>query len=247
MWILILPGLVGALLSLPFTLRQTALEAGGSLVIPLVARATYADAFPLLDYYAVLVPILGVFVYFKVLLDRLFRQAQAQVRTIRDLAVRDVLTGLPNRRHFMEQGDHLLRLAERGRHPAGLLMLDIDHFKRVNDQLGHASGDQVLQEVARRMAASLRDTDLVARLGGEEFAIVLPDAGPEAVAAAAERVRAAIAAEPVALEGREPHAVTISLGSAQLGPGDTLEGLLARADAALYRAKGEGRNRVAAG
>ncbi|HLO66518.1 MAG TPA: GGDEF domain-containing protein [Holophaga sp.] len=246
-WILILPGLVGALLSLPFTLRQTALEAGGSLAIPLVARATYADAFPLVDYYAVLLPILLVFVYFKVLLDRLFRQVQNQVRTIHDLAVRDALTGLHNRRFFMEQGDRLLRLAERGHHPAGLLMVDIDHFKRVNDQLGHASGDLVLKEVARRMGATLRDTDLVARLGGEEFAIVLPDAGPGALAAAAERVRVAIAGEPVPLEDRAPHLVTLSLGSAQLGPGDTLEGLLARADAALYRAKAEGRNRVVAG
>lgn len=246
-WILVLPGLVGALLSLPFTLRQTALEAGGSLIIPLVARATYADAFPLLDYYAVLVPILMVFVYFKVLLDRLYRQIQAHVRTIQDLAVRDALTGLHNRRHFMEQAEQRLRLADRSGRPAGLLMVDIDHFKRVNDGLGHASGDQVLREVALRMAASLRGTDLLARLGGEEFGIVLPDAGPDAVAAGAERIRAAIAAKPVTLEDGVPYPVTISLGSAQFAHGDTLDGLLARADAALYQAKREGRNRVVAG
>lgn len=247
LWLLVFPGLISALLSMPFTLRQTALEVAGSLAVPLIARATYAQAFPLLDYYAILVPILVIFAYFKVLLNRLFHQARAQVLEIKALAVHDPLTGLDNRRAFMDTGGRLLGLAARNGHPLGLIMLDIDHFKRINDQFGHAAGDQVLCEAARRMTQALRTTDLVARIGGEEFAMLLPEASPAALAAAAERVRKAFADAPVRLDSQALLPVTASLGTAQLSVGDTLDALLSRADKALYAAKGAGRNRVAEG
>ena len=125
-----------------------------------------------------------------------------------------------------------------------MLLLDIDHFKSINDSFGHPVGDEVLRELASRCRGLLRGHDLIARIGGEEFAVILPGTGPAEATEIAERLRMAFAGSPVATQGGEVR-VTISLGGAMLSAtGETFEVLLKRADAALYEAKRGGRNRV---
>jgi diguanylate cyclase (GGDEF)-like protein len=159
-------------------------------------------------------------------------------------ATTDPLTGVPNRRSFYDLGEHEMVRAQRYFRPFTVLMMDIDHFKSVNDRHGHAVGDQVLTSVVNLCLAQLRQSDLMGRLGGEEFAFVLPETDSEAARAIAERLRACIARrEFEGLEGALQ--VTVSIGVAQLGPEmHSLELLIARADEALYQAKARGRNRV---
>lgn len=162
------------------------------------------------------------------------------------LAVTDSLTGLYNR-HYLET--HLPRMLEAsladGKNLV-VMLIDIDHFKAVNDRYGHASGDKVLKEVAARIHANVRSFDLVSRLGGEEFVVVMPDCSLQFVQATAERVRAGLSDKPILLEGEnEAITVTVSLGVAQLqGQADMPEALLKRADLAMYKAKEAGRNKV---
>jgi diguanylate cyclase (GGDEF)-like protein len=157
---------------------------------------------------------------------------------------RDGLTGLPNRRAFDEELAREVARAGRTGGPLAVVVLDVDRFKAVNDRHGHAAGDAVLREVAARAAAAARRGDLAARIGGEEFALILPSADLAGAAELAERIRAAIAGSPV--HAGEPLAVTASLGCAALAPGEAPGALLARADARLYEAKRAGRDRVAA-
>lgn len=168
----------------------------------------------------------------------------AALAALADLAQRDPLTGLANRRTFEEALRREVARARRSGAPLAVAALDVDHFKRVNDAHGHPAGDAVLAAVAARAAAALRAGDLLARVGGEEFAALLPGAGLAAAAEVAERVRAAIAGAPLEADGRSL-SVTASLGCAALEPSDP-DGaaLLARADARLYQAKRAGRDRV---
>jgi diguanylate cyclase (GGDEF)-like protein len=168
---------------------------------------------------------------------RLFSQVQ-------QLATIDDLTGIANRRHFFELAERELARARRDGHGLIAMMVDIDHFKNINDEHGHQVGDEVIQIVAGRLARFARSYDLIGRYGGEEFALLMPD-GPDPVAIA-ERVRSAIAASPVPTVAG-PLAVTVSVGAVSLSPGDAdLSGLLGRADRRLYDAKRAGRNRVVA-
>lgn len=160
------------------------------------------------------------------------------------LARTDALTGLPNRRALEDELSRAVARAARAGTPLATLVLDVDRFKQVNDAHGHAAGDAVLAAVAARAAAALRAGDLLARIGGEEFAALLPGADVARAAEAAERIRAAVAAEPIAAGGAAL-AVTVSVGCAALAPGDADgRALLARADERLYDAKRSGRNRV---
>jgi len=154
------------------------------------------------------------------------------------LARTDTLTGLPNRRVFQETLARELAVAGRRGTSCGLVVLDVDHFKAVNDTHGHQAGDDVLRRIGRVLVDTCRGTDVPARFGGEEFAVVVPDCTPADARAVAERVRAAVAASPAAV------AVTVSAGVATF-PADAADptGLVAAADAALYRAKRLGRNR----
>jgi two-component system cell cycle response regulator len=124
-------------------------------------------------------------------------------------------------------------------------MVDIDHFKQVNDRHGHAAGDQALVEIARRLRGALRSGDLVARLGGEEFAVLLPNANVADARALCERLRDAVAAVPVML-AQAAHGVTISIGVTTYVPPESMDNALSRADVRLYGAKTAGRNRVIA-
>ncbi|HYD45742.1 MAG TPA: PleD family two-component system response regulator [Phenylobacterium sp.] len=165
-----------------------------------------------------------------------------------ELAVTDQLTGLHNRRYMTGQLDALVRRAQRGGDPVAALMVDIDHFKKINDTYGHDVGDEVLREFAARLASNVRAIDLPCRYGGEEFTVIMPDTRLADAERIAERIRLHVAGAPFRVaHGREILTVTISIGvAATLGETDTPEALLKRADAAVYEAKAAGRNRVIA-
>ena len=153
----------------------------------------------------------------------------------------DRLTGLYNRRHLEAALERAALASRRTQLPVALLMVDVDHFKWVNDRHGHAAGDAVLREVADRLVAVVRGEDVVGRWGGEEFLVVLPHTSIGLARQQAERLRGAVAALPIAhASGEEP--VTVSVGCAAAIPGP-IEPLVAAADAALYEAKAAGRNR----
>ena len=164
-----------------------------------------------------------------------------------ELAVTDQLTGLNNRRYLINQLQALVVRAARGGEPISIVMTDIDHFKSINDFYGHDAGDQVLRELAARLSTNLRPGDVPCRFGGEEFVILMPNTTEDFAAMAAERLRRDVACAPFLIRDGEMLEVTASFGVAGSAPGSfSVERLLKRADEALYRAKQEGRNRVAA-
>jgi two-component system cell cycle response regulator len=185
----------------------------------------------------------------------MFHDVTVQDRLAEELRLRaqtDSLTGLPNRGHFFDVGTAAVATAAVARAlggadseaPLSLLLLDIDHFKSINDGFGHPVGDEVLRELASRCRGLLRGRDLMARIGGEEFVVLLPETKAMEAVEIGERLRGAFARAPVKTQGG-PVAVTISMGCATLAAGgETLDGLLKRADVALYEAKHGGRNRV---
>jgi diguanylate cyclase (GGDEF)-like protein len=169
---------------------------------------------------------------------RLFQEVQS-------LALTDPLTGLQNRRSLFELGRIEFSRAQRMNRPFCCMMLDIDHFKQINDNYGHAIGDQVLQEFAERSKRSVREVDLVGRYGGEEIVIFLPETDSETAMHAAERLRASIEKTPMKVSNQELN-VTVSIGVSKKDENTLeLETLIARADQAMYIAKHKGRNRVA--
>ncbi len=183
-------------------------------------------------------------------LAHLARQAETALDNARlhaeatRLSITDPLTGLANRRELGRRLDLELARASRAGEPLSLVILDVDDFKAVNDTYGHPAGDAVLEEVARRLRAIGRRSDLAARLGGEEFALLLPGAGVELGATAATRLRRALGGEPVDATGAVV-SITCSAGLATYPDhGATAEELLSGADAALYRAKAAGKDRV---
>lgn len=169
---------------------------------------------------------------------------RTNVRNGLKLAVIDPLTGIYNRRYAAQ---HLLRVMERARETDGVfavMMMDLDKFKSINDRFGHDAGDAVLKEFSRRLQENIRGVDLVARFGGEEFFVAMPDIDRSAAAAAAERIRRAVEGAPFAVPGATID-VTVSIGVAIAGAGDgNAEAIIKRADSALYEAKDTGRNRV---
>lgn len=166
-------------------------------------------------------------------------------RELKHRAQIDVLTGLNNRRHFFELAELELQRARRYDKPLSILMLDVDHFKRFNDTYGHHVGDAVLQKLSEVCLQTLREIDIVGRLGGEEFAILLPEANAAQALEVAERLRLDAAATTMPLERGEAVSFTVSIGVAGLAEGDhEVASMLKRADAALYAAKNAGRNRV---
>ncbi len=162
------------------------------------------------------------------------------------LAYTDALTGVYNRRYMDAHLDRKIMEIANTQKPVSVMMLDIDHFKPVNDTYGHASGDEVLKAVAQRVSHGIRDFDLLARYGGEEFVVIMPSTPADDSVMVAERLRRMIEAEPYEITGNEtPVAITASIGVATAtDPTETAEALLGRADAALYQAKDGGRNQV---
>ncbi|WP_218571967.1 GGDEF domain-containing protein [Pseudomonas xionganensis] len=168
---------------------------------------------------------------------------RGMMRQLEDLAATDELTGLCNRRHFLRLASHELEGMSRGcQH--GLALLDLDHFKRINDVHGHAAGDRVLQTFAAVARACLRDGDVIARYGGEEFVLLLPNTEADQFSACCERLREAFNhAEPL---GVRVGPLSLSIGMTLVHKDDDLDDALQRADQALYQAKRDGRNRCAA-
>ncbi len=166
-------------------------------------------------------------------------------RVVERQAVTDALTGLANRRQFYEVLGREYERAQRFGQPVSLILLDIDDFKQINDSRGHLAGDAVLHSVAATVAEVIREIDLASRYGGEEFAVLLPQTGPEGAAHLAERLRSEIAARSIRFGTEEISGVTASFGVAA-GPDDQMTqiDLIASADAALYQAKREGKNHV---
>lgn len=162
---------------------------------------------------------------------------------IRRLATRDELTGLPNRRHALELMGHEARRTQRQNAAMCLCMIDLDHFKRINDSLGHAAGDQVLRRLAQVATRHLRQSDVMARWGGEEFLLLLPDTTLAEAQEVVERLRGAVD-QPDTWAERPELRVSFSAGLARHRSDETMDATIARADQALYLAKGQGRNRV---
>jgi diguanylate cyclase (GGDEF)-like protein len=174
---------------------------------------------------------------FRPLVNRVRRYAA----NLYEMATRDSLTGLANRRQFMDVGNRELQLSRRSGRPMCVVMLDLDHFKSVNDTYGHAIGDLVLKRFASIALGTLRGSDIIGRIGGEEFALILREMAASAAAGVAEKLRAAVAND----RSDGLPAFTVSIGVAVIGMEDkSVDDLLRRADKALYQAKAEGRNRV---
>lgn len=169
------------------------------------------------------------------------KSLEAQLRMV---AERDALTGLDSRSHFMKRAEALLQRAQLEETPFCLFMIDVDHFKRINDTWGHTCGDLILTKVAEVCGQSLRPTDVIGRFGGEEFVVGLPHTGPSDAQAVAERLKKNVESLPFTDELSELRlSVTIGIAVAH-GEDDDLDALIARADSMLYEGKREGRNRV---
>jgi two-component system cell cycle response regulator len=173
-------------------------------------------------------------------------QDQLRVRNVEldHLSRTDALTGLANRRHIEERLRELAASSRRHGHELGVIMFDIDHFKAVNDTIGHAGGDAVLREFSRRLHEALREEDTAGRWGGEEFLVLAPISDLEGTLQLGERVCESVSSVPFTLPDGGTLDVTVS-GGAATGTGDDPEELVRRADAALYEAKESGRNRIA--
>ncbi len=185
----------------------------------------------------------GVAVMFR--LVQLLAEVQRTQLALTRAAATDELTDLHNRRGFFEVAERLVAHAAAERTTLAALMLDVDHFKRINDEQGHAVGDEVLREIAHRCRISVRPGDEVCRLGGDEFVLLLPDCGEQAAFEVATRIAERVRATPVqAADGLHP--VTVSVGVGWLPGTPDLDGLLLVADAALYAAKAHGRDTVGA-
>lgn len=227
--------LAASLLALPLTLLARTLE-----VLILGAQPT-ADSLPQrisLAAYA-LFPVYASLAFFLMLGARADARLLAQART-------DDLTGTLTRRAFLDAANQqLMQARSDGPRPVSLLLLDLDHFKAINDSYGYAVGDEVLRMFCERLDLELRDSDRVGRLGGEEFAILLPGADLKRAVDVAERLRAGT--EATRMRGIPDHRLSVSIGVAEwAGRSATLNQLLHDADRAMYRAKAEGRNRVVA-
>lgn len=178
--------------------------------------------------------------------NRMAEKLEASYRDLEALSTRDYLTGLCNVREFYRLFHEEKLRAERYRRPFSLLLMDLDHFKQVNDSLGHQAGDLLLQAFARRLEKLLRTSDHIARIGGDEFGVILPETAGEAALELAERIRNDVDAQPLPLaESGQLDPVTVSVGLATFPEhAKEVESLFAAADQALYRAKKGGRNQL---
>ena len=169
------------------------------------------------------------------------REIESEKVDLHRLALTDEATGLLNRRGFTEQAPFLVAAAHRTKQPLSVVFVDIDRFKRINDELGHPEGDVLLRSFASLLRDAVRTGDLAVRYGGEEFVVILPRSAATGATEWSERVRRTIASELKPSDGRQ---VTASFGVAELKPGESIQDVVRRADAALYEAKAGGRNRT---
>jgi len=176
-------------------------------------------------------------------LEATLAHARLEHADLREAANIDALTGVATRKAILAELAKALQAVTDDRRNAAAVMVDVDHFKQINDTYGHLVGDKVLAEVAQRVRTALRGQDNLGRYGGEEFLVILKDAGGDLPRLVAERIRCHVGDHPISLEDDRLE-VTLSLGVSQSRPEDSLESVIQRADAALYAAKAGGRNRV---
>lgn len=236
-------------LGLPFSVPVNAACFFTIAVLPnILAPLGVSPDFELLKYNALIWPTCAIAVFLSFLLDQLYRRIFIYRRKAEALARLDDLTGISNRRYFMEIGDYLLEACRRHGTPVGLIMVDVDHFKRINDDYGHLAGDTVLRHISGLLAAALRKSDFLGRYGGEEFAVILPRTPPDKCFLVAEKICRKIQDSPVKIYDGLVVSMTVSagVGGVHAATDDTsLEALIKEADAALYAAKRAGRNRAA--
>lgn len=200
-------------------------------------------------YNALIWPTCFIAIFGNLSLDRLYRRLFRYRQRIEALAKTDGLTGITNRSYFIESAPVLLELCRRHEHPISAFMIDIDHFKHINDEYGHPEGDEVIRRVAEIMRIKLRNTDFLARYGGEEFAVILPETTLRNALAVAETIRRNIEETPIAIDADRSVRITISIGVAgyDVLPDEIgVDELLKQADTLLYEAKQSGRNRIVA-
>lgn len=235
-----------ALAGLSMRLKMLA-TVGISAMPQVLALMGIAHGFQHGQYAALIWPTAVVISLTHVAFDRTYALRYAAERALENSSNTDALTGLANRRHFMPTLKHEVIRACRQRTRTSLLMLDIDHFKSVNDKHGHPTGDLVICALAEICKNSVRTIDMAARLGGEEFAVLLVDADKDAALAVAERIRATVEQHQMTSCNGVPLRFTVSIGLCEQLPEEENEGpMIERADAALYQAKNTGRNKVVA-
>ena len=199
------------------------------------------DVLPPLTGVAMMALIVGALIVAAEARQQLAEQSE-RISTLETLSYRDELTGLVNRRGFNEQFSVEFNRSRRYSRPLSLLMIDIDGFKQVNDELGHLYGDFVLASIARMLASGVRESDIVARQGGDEFVIVLPETDQEAATSVAEKLWGRIREHTISHNGTQL-AATVSVGVATLPPTEmSMDGLISQADEALYAAKRAGKD-----
>ena len=228
--------------------------------LPLLIIAVYLgsrqELVSLLPYVAGFAPALAMLIHpiragavrdaeTRLALERAKADADAANRELAELAATDELTRVPNRRAFLGRATQEMARARRYGQTLSLMMVDVDHFKGINDEHGHGTGDEILRVVADILHDALRETALLARFGGDEFALLLPETPLTGAEVLADRLRKSVESAQVQAAGR-PVQVTLSCGIASFEAGDTeVDALIERADLALYRAKRSGRNRSA--
>jgi diguanylate cyclase (GGDEF)-like protein len=179
--------------------------------------------------------------------ERALQELQRTNEKLEHMAATDPLTGAANRRQFIDRVEAEIARAKHNGAPFSLLALDLDHFKIINDSYGHQAGDRVLQRFVTKCRDAIRPFDGVARVGGEEFMVLLPQAALDTARSIGERIRAAIAGTPFEADIGQPIEVTVSIGVSEFGrDGETIDAILRKADERLYHAKHQGRNRVVA-
>ncbi|HEX9011480.1 MAG TPA: GGDEF domain-containing protein [Holophagaceae bacterium] len=235
------------ILALPFGLPVTITSIAMLLLIPLGLMVS--GFLPGLSAVRILIPLIPMALmmfFLELLLTRNLHETHRQRKMLEELAIQDPLTGLHNRRYFVMSAAEHHRLAIRNGHPLCILMVDLDHFKRINDTFGHATGDQVIRLTSDVLRNELRASDILARFGGEEFIACLPDTEQSDARVAAERIRSSL--EGATLPAPEDEGpvlrVTASIGVAASSGPESLDRLIERADQALYIAKNRGRNQV---
>ena len=232
------------LLPIYFTITLAVLQITGITLIFILSPAT--PSFNWFSFLAFIILLSAFSTLANSIIQANIKQIESQARQLalneahlQELSIRDYLTNLFNRRYLEETLEREIQRAERTQYPLGVIMMDIDHFKRINDTFGHPTGDIVLQELGKLLAGQIRQSDIACRYGGDEFVLILPDTSRDTTKKRAESIQDKAKALDL------PVPITISLGMAIFpDDGTTSETILKSADAALYQAKREGRNRV---